>query len=119
MQKGCRVGIYDAAGRRVDKADPGSSAYPESVRLEWKRQMECFTVGERQVARTLEETLKQVKTEKERAMLRKLVVTEYEMTLTYADGTESKKKFSIWAYHPVQLPTVPEKSEGIVKELTP
>ena len=91
--KGCRVGIYDAAGRRVDKADPGSSAYPESVRLEWKRQMECFTVGERQVARTLEETLKQVKTEKERAMLRKLAVTEYEMTLTYADGTESKKKF--------------------------
>ncbi|MCX6377228.1 MAG: hypothetical protein NTU88_14555, partial [Armatimonadetes bacterium] len=119
LRKGRRVGIYDEAGRRVDKPNPGSSAYPQSVRLEATQQIEGFTIGDRQVARTLEEALKEVKTESERAALRKLVSTEYEMTLTYADGTESKKKFRIWAYKPVQLPASPEKSEGIAKELTP
>ena len=119
QRKGCRVGVYDDAGRRVDKPDPGSSAYPESVRLEVKQQIEGFGIGDRPVAKTLEETMKAVHTESERKALTKFLAVYYEMTLTYADGTESKKEFAILNYAPVQLPAAPEKSEGTAKELIP
>ena len=110
-RKGSRVGIYDKAGRRVDKPDAASPGlYPESIRLETKSQEEIFATDDRQVAKTLDQALKEIG-EWERPLLRKLVYTTYEMTLTYADGSETRKKTGIFTCTPWRLPTEPLKTD--------
>lgn len=107
--QGCRVGVYDPRGRRVDKPDTG--AYPESVRVMTGTQKEAYGVGHRVVAMTPEETLNTIKPS-ERPGLRRHSWTEYEMVLAYPDGTEIKRRFGVMTYTPVQLPATPEKSGG-------
>ncbi|HET6455457.1 MAG TPA: hypothetical protein VFI02_13720, partial [Armatimonadota bacterium] len=65
--QGCRVGVYDAEGIRVDKPDtvPG---YPERIRMTLGDPTEFYAVGDRQVG----DSLKRVQGPRERAMLRKV-----------------------------------------------
>ena len=102
---GCRVGVYDAAGLRVDK--PNQAQYPEFLGLAPKDKIEYYFIGDKPVAKTLEETMPLVKTDSDRAQLRKVVGTNYEMTLRMADGSENTRKFMIIVYSRVQVPPKP------------
>ena len=100
----CRVGIYDSMGVRIDKP---ADMYPESVRIVAKDPIEFYAIGNRPVAKTLEETLKEVKTEWDRSALRQVVETDYEMAITFADGAETRKAFDSRTYRPVKPPSEP------------
>ena len=111
-RKGSRVGIYDKAGRRVDKPDAAASeVYPEFVRLAIKSQEEWYATEDRQVAKTLDEALKELE-DWERPLLRKFVHTTYEMTLIYADGAETTRHMLIYTCTSWRLPAEPEKPAG-------
>ncbi|HET6455456.1 MAG TPA: hypothetical protein VFI02_13715 [Armatimonadota bacterium] len=108
-RKGSRVGIYDKAGRRVDKPDAAASeVYPEFVRLAIKSQEEWYATEDRQVAKTLDAALKELE-DWERPLLRKFVHTTYEMTLIYADGAETTRHMLIYTCTSWRLPAEPEK----------
>jgi hypothetical protein len=102
IRRGCRVGVYDNAGRRVDKPVAALAGYPESIQMEITGRQEHFFSGRTPAGKTLEEALRATQTERDRGQLRKGTATEYQVTLKHVDGSETRDSFNLVTYVPIK-----------------
>ena len=105
VRQGERVGIYDELGFRIDKPDIRMLDYPASVEMVVDNREECVLSAGRIVeGKSFEEAMKEARSEKERASIKKGILTNYKMIFRGMDGSEIKTSIRVLTLAPNDEP---------------